>query len=647
MKMRPPALRIAVAAASVSLAALAIPLLGSTVGAADSGNAIPAVVNPSTPPLFTECPAVGHNTGCAVLITLNANGTATFQTDSNQGPFDGSDDTLVGVVNNTGVPIPSINLTSTNDIFNFDGDGICTFDFTGDSYCNNTAIVYDGPTSTFSNISSDFTTGSVNFGPALASGSSTYFSLENSLTGADFIIPADFTVTKSVTSTGPYIAGDTSTPIDYQIAAHNFGGTPGDIVVSDTLPSNTTLVAGSDACPAVTLPTTCTHSFDSGTGTETWVLDNVAAGATVNLAVSVTPNFSTTGYTVNNTALWEGPGCANNPPTAVSRDAVVSGCPSNAPPVNVIPPSANFSVVKAVTSTGPYFAGDTATPITYSLTATNAASATAAGNVAITDMVPTGTTLSGTPACPSTLPAGTTCTFSQSTNSLTWDFFDVPIGDSVSASFTVTINSGTTGSVSNTALWAGPGCTTDPQGPVPVEATVGAPGADVAAGPTPCPTNTTTTTVTPPISVTITASNTSTAVGTVPKPTCSVTGDTLGAPATGANPATTVTTSTGAGTYNGANTCSGAADPRYTFTYVPGNAVVTAAPATAAATTPTTAAPAAAAPVTAPSTSPSIAFTGALLDQEWIAGIAAVILGLGLLAAARGRRRSARHAGER
>ncbi len=72
---------------------------------------------------------------------------------------------------------------------------------------------------------------------------------------------------------------------------------------------------------------------------------------------------------------------------------------------------------------------------------------------------------------------------------------------------------------------------------------------------------------------------------------------------------------------------------------------VTAAPATSPATTPTT--PAAAAvtkPATTPSTSPAIAFTGAMLAQEWLIGLAALLLGSALVLLARWRRRSPGHA---
>ena len=76
---------------------------------------------------------------------------------------------------------------------------------------------------------------------------------------------------------------------------------------------------------------------------------------------------------------------------------------------------------------------------------------------------------------------------------------------------------------------------------------------------------------------------------------------------------------------------------------------VTAAPATAPATTPTTAPPVvapAAAPVTKPSTSPAIAFTGAMLSQEWLIGLGLLLVGAALVVLARWRRRSPRHAVE-
>ena len=52
--------------------------------------------------MFTQCPAIGADTGCAILLTIHQDGTVTEQTDlTNQPPYDGTEDTLVGVQNNS------------------------------------------------------------------------------------------------------------------------------------------------------------------------------------------------------------------------------------------------------------------------------------------------------------------------------------------------------------------------------------------------------------------------------------------------------------------------------------------------------------------------------------------------------------------
>lgn len=98
---------------------------------------------------------------------------------NNQGPYDGSDDTLVGVVNSSAIPSASLKLTSSNPIFGFDGDGLCTY--IPCSWPHPTG--YEGPGVSFSPTSS--TTGTVNFNPPIAAnGGFAYFSLEAALTGA-------------------------------------------------------------------------------------------------------------------------------------------------------------------------------------------------------------------------------------------------------------------------------------------------------------------------------------------------------------------------------------------------------------------------------------------------------------------------------
>ncbi len=148
---------------------------------------------PVTPP-FNECPALGSDTGCALLIVFNPNGSISILVDPTQGPYDDDDDTLVGVYNNSGKTQTSVTLSGIGvtgaPIFQFESDGLCTFaPFTGSSFCAGAYYQsdpgdYAGPNNTFTNISGDQTTGTVVFTGGLANGATTYFSLEDQLTSA-------------------------------------------------------------------------------------------------------------------------------------------------------------------------------------------------------------------------------------------------------------------------------------------------------------------------------------------------------------------------------------------------------------------------------------------------------------------------------
>jgi len=155
------------------------------------------------------CPPVGADTACGVILTVLDIGTGKTPcqgghcvtvTNTNQPPYDDIEDTLVGVVNNSSVPITSMVLTSGasgTDIFGFDGDGICGVSpNTGLPYvpapppsstgktCPFGPTGYEGPGVSFSNYAST-TTGTVTFSPPIpAKGGTAYFSLENSLTAA-------------------------------------------------------------------------------------------------------------------------------------------------------------------------------------------------------------------------------------------------------------------------------------------------------------------------------------------------------------------------------------------------------------------------------------------------------------------------------
>ena len=143
---------------------------------------------------------VGSASGCGALITVSAvdgSGHATSFTavaTGNGNPYDGLEDTLVGIQNNSGANLTSITLSSpdTTDggIFNFDGDGPCNTLYHSPAYSwcpvgyptvpgDTNPGGYAGPNNTFSNISDNKTSGTVSFTTAIPNnGGSTWFALE-------------------------------------------------------------------------------------------------------------------------------------------------------------------------------------------------------------------------------------------------------------------------------------------------------------------------------------------------------------------------------------------------------------------------------------------------------------------------------------
>jgi hypothetical protein len=134
-------------------------------------------------------PGFGADTlGPQLLITIAPNGTATVGPGPGfaQGPYDGIEDTYIGVINNFSSPISSLTLTTAAGAFGFDGDGIVTFGAPGNPM---DPTGYGGPNAFFTNFTPNGTTGTVNFiKPIPANGGMDYFSLEESLSGASFVI---------------------------------------------------------------------------------------------------------------------------------------------------------------------------------------------------------------------------------------------------------------------------------------------------------------------------------------------------------------------------------------------------------------------------------------------------------------------------
>jgi RHS repeat-associated protein len=135
-------------------------------------------VAPSPP--FNQCPPVGADTSCAILVQATTSGDAIFY-DPSQGPYDGSDDTLIGVLNSSNSTITRIAVSADTPLFAFDLDGLCTAS-PSPSGCPFGPTGYEGPNTSFSDINANQTGGVVNFTGGLAPGATAYFSLEEPLT---------------------------------------------------------------------------------------------------------------------------------------------------------------------------------------------------------------------------------------------------------------------------------------------------------------------------------------------------------------------------------------------------------------------------------------------------------------------------------
>jgi hypothetical protein len=173
---------------------------------------------------FPQCPPVDADQGCQFLITVTSGGPSVTQ-DTTQGPYEGEDDSLIGVQNNSSNAITALPLAAPGtSLFGFEADGICDPGTAplppgcvtvpgspAGTTCGAKSVAcsfpppagepanyteggatsalpwpngdrqngYEGPTSWFSGISADTSGGTVNFSPPIAPGGSTYFSLES------------------------------------------------------------------------------------------------------------------------------------------------------------------------------------------------------------------------------------------------------------------------------------------------------------------------------------------------------------------------------------------------------------------------------------------------------------------------------------
>ena len=150
------------------LAAFAMSLLGLVNQAACAGN--------TTPP-FHQAPPVGASPSAAVLFVIGSNGSLRVKYDPTIGPYENIEDTLCAVQNNSTKSIKSLPLSGSQRIFGFDGDGISTVT-PHPAGAPFGPTDYEGPGTSFSNISADRKSGRVNFNPPIPPGGSRYFALE-------------------------------------------------------------------------------------------------------------------------------------------------------------------------------------------------------------------------------------------------------------------------------------------------------------------------------------------------------------------------------------------------------------------------------------------------------------------------------------
>jgi uncharacterized repeat protein (TIGR01451 family) len=167
--------------------------------------------------------------------------------------------------------------------------------------------------------------------------------------------------------------------VTYSVLVENIGdATANSVTLADTLSPG----GAADVASALTDTGTCS----TGGGGAACTLGNMTAGSSANVTITLTPTATGSfDYTVTADATPNDAPLTNNS-AIVTTDVV---------------PAADLGLV-ATTSENPVLAGGT---LTYSLAVTNAGPSDAT-NVSLTDTLPAGATLSGTP----TAPAGVTCT---------------------------------------------------------------------------------------------------------------------------------------------------------------------------------------------------------------------------------------------
>ena len=207
-----------------SVAVAATLLTSSILGTGRAGAAASSIPLPP----FHECPAVGNSPSCQILLVVNPDRTVSVYGDPAVGPYDGGDDTLVGIWNQSSSPVDAVTVTGAGSgLSGLDGDGLCTFGVTG---CPFGPTGYEGPGITLVTAAQFPDAAEVDFTGGLAGNSTAYFSLEGALSSAQLTARpghlSGIQLSAAVTDFPPAQDPDTSASVLLTVTVLDAGGNP-------------------------------------------------------------------------------------------------------------------------------------------------------------------------------------------------------------------------------------------------------------------------------------------------------------------------------------------------------------------------------------------------------------------------------------
>ncbi|MBS0571363.1 MAG: DUF11 domain-containing protein, partial [Proteobacteria bacterium] len=271
------------------------------------------------------------------------------------------------------------------------------------------------------------------------------------------------------TSNGPWTVGQAGATYTLTVTNTGTAATAGTVTVLDTLPTGITVAAGTYNGWTCTAAVSCTNSTAIP-----------SAGGTSTITLPVTVAAAAAGSITNNASVGGG-GDPNNGGAAPAPGSCVGGDPHCASTTTAV----NLPQLTVTKSANPasFTVGGTGT---YSLTVGNAGTSNTAGNITISDALPSGITTTATPSG-----AGWNCSASTLTNVSCTTAAAVAVGASAPViSVPVAIAIGTASPVVNTAAVSGGGDTTCPGSAhcfAQISTTVNAPKLQVTKTATPNP----------------------------------------------------------------------------------------------------------------------------------------------------------------